>query len=39
MIIIINIPNANRQDKPVYINNNPITGTFKRYHDGDYKWY
>ena len=37
MIIIINIPNANRQDKPVYINNNPITGTFKRYHDGDYK--
>ena len=33
MIIIINIPNANRQDKPVYINNNPITGTFKRYHD------
>ena len=36
-IIIIKIPNANRQDKPVYINNNPITGTFKRYHDGDYK--
>ena len=36
-IIIINIPNAKRQDKPVYINNNPITGTFKRYHDGDYK--
>lgn len=36
-IIIINIPKANRQSKPVYINNNPITGTFKRYHDGDYK--
>lgn len=36
-IIIINIPKANRQNKPVYINNNPITGTFKRYHDGDYK--
>lgn len=36
-IIIINIPSANRQNKPVYINNNPITGTYKRYHDGDYK--
>lgn len=36
-IIIIKIPNANRQNKPVYINNNPITGTFKRYHDGDYR--
>jgi len=36
-IVIINIPSANRQNKPVYINNNPITGTYKRYHDGDYK--
>lgn len=37
IIIILNIPTANRLDKPIYINNNPITGTFKRYHDGDYK--
>lgn len=36
-IVVINIPSANRQNKPVYINNNPITGTYKRYHDGDYK--
>ena len=36
-IIIINIPNADRRNKPVYINNNPMIGTFKRYHDGDYK--
>lgn len=36
-IVIINIPSANRQNKPVYINNNPIIGTYKRYHDGDYK--
>lgn len=36
-IIIINVPTANRQNKPVYINNNQIIGTFKRYHDGDYK--
>ena len=37
MLIIVNVPNANRQDKPIYINNNPITGTYKRYHDGDYR--
>ena len=36
-VIIINIPVATRQNKPVYINNNPITGTYKRYNDGDYK--
>lgn len=37
IIIVITVPSANRKDKPVYINNNPITGTYKRYHDGDYK--
>lgn len=37
MLIIVNVPNANRKDKPIYINNNPITGTYKRYHDGDYR--
>lgn len=36
-IIIINIPSANRKNKPIFINNNPLTGTFKRFHEGDYK--
>lgn len=36
-IIIINIPSANRKNKPVYVNNNPMTGTYKRFHEGDYK--
>lgn len=36
-IIIINVPVANRRNKPIYINNNPITGTYKRYHEGDFK--
>lgn len=35
MLLIVNVPNANRKDKPIYINNNPITGTYKRYHDGE----
>lgn len=36
-IIIINVPRANRRNKPIYINNNPITGTYKRFHEGDFK--
>lgn len=35
-IIIISIPKAIRQNKPIYINNNPITGTYKRNYEGDY---
>lgn len=35
-IIIININNVPRTLKPVYINNNPITGTYKRNFEGDY---
>ena len=36
-IIVIQVPRANRRNKPVYINNNPITGTYKRFHEGDFK--
>lgn len=36
-VIVINVPRANRRNKPVYINNNPITGTYKRFHEGDFK--
>lgn len=36
-VILINIPRADRRNKPIYINNNPITGTYKRYNDGDFK--
>lgn len=35
-IMIINIHNLNRTIKPVYINNNPLTGTYKRNFEGDY---
>lgn len=37
IIIIISVPRANRKNKPVYINNNPILGTYKRFHEGDFK--
>ena len=36
-IIKITVPRASRREKPIYINNNPMTGTYKRNHSGDYK--
>jgi len=36
-IIKITIPRASRLEKPIFINNNPMTGTYKRNHSGDYK--
>lgn len=35
-IIVISIHNIDRTLKPVYINNNPMTGTYKRNYEGDY---
>ncbi|MDY7002527.1 MAG: putative DNA binding domain-containing protein [Cyanobacteriota bacterium] len=35
-VLIIQIPRASRTQRPVYINNNPITGTYKRNYSGDY---
>lgn len=36
-IVIINVPQAKPHQKPVYIDNNPYTGTYRRNGDGDYK--
>lgn len=36
-IIIINVPRADRKQKPIYINGNPMTGTYKRNYEGDYR--
>ena len=36
-VIKIIVPRATRREKPIYINNNPMTGTYKRNHSGDYK--
>lgn len=36
-IIIIKVPKADRKSKPIYINNNPMIGTYKRFHEGDFK--
>ncbi|MDJ0735030.1 MAG: putative DNA binding domain-containing protein [Nostocaceae cyanobacterium] len=36
-LVIIKVPKATRQQRPVYINNNPMTSTFKRNFEGDYR--
>lgn len=35
-IIVIRVPEAPRQQRPVYIKGNPYTGTYVRQHTGDY---
>ena len=35
-IIRIHVPQASYKDKPVYINENPLKGSYKRNHEGDY---
>ena len=35
-IVVIDIPQADYRQRPVYINGNPIKGTFKRTYEGDY---
>ena len=36
-ILIIKIPRAGRNKRPLYLNNNPKTGTYIRRHEGDYQ--
>jgi ATP-dependent DNA helicase RecG len=36
-ILCIQIPQVLRQQRPIYINGNPIGGTFKRNFEGDYR--
>jgi len=34
-IIHIHVPQASRKQKPLYLNNNPLTGTYKRFNSAD----
>lgn len=35
-IIVIRVPRADRVDKPIYVDGNPVSGTYKRNGEGDY---
>lgn len=34
--IVIDVPRADRREKPVYVGSDPFKGTFRRNHEGDY---
>lgn len=36
-LVIIHVPRAVRQQRPVFINGNPLAGTYKRNYEGDYR--
>jgi len=36
-IIVIEVPRADRTLKPIYLNDNPFTGTYRRNGEGDYR--
>jgi len=36
-IIEILVPRAGRKQRPVFVGKNPLSGTFRRQHEGDYK--
>ncbi|AMR28258.1 hypothetical protein A0257_14955 [Hymenobacter psoromatis] len=35
-VVLVRVPRARRQDRPVYVGTNPLTGTYRRQHEGDY---
>ena len=35
-VLAIRIPRASRRQRPIYIGQNPLTGTYRRYQEGDY---
>lgn len=35
-ILVVNVPRAERSAKPVYVGQDPKSGTYRRNHDGDY---
>lgn len=35
-VLVIHVPRATRQQRPVYVGQNPLTGTYRRNFEGDY---
>ncbi len=36
-VIVVRVPRARRTERPVYVGSNPLTGTYRRNYDGDYR--
>ena len=35
--VVVNVPRASRQQRPVFVGPNPMTGTYRRAEEGDYR--
>jgi ATP-dependent DNA helicase RecG len=35
VVLVLHVPRASRRQRPVFLNNNPLTGTYVRGHEGD----
>ncbi len=36
-LLVVQVPRATRRQRPVYVGQNPLIGTYRRFNDGDYK--
>lgn len=36
-VLVMRVPRASRRERPVFINGNPLTGTYRRNFEGDYR--
>ena len=36
-VLVIQVPRANRRQRPIFVGQNPLEGTFRRNYEGDYK--
>jgi ATP-dependent DNA helicase RecG len=35
-VLVVQVPRANRRQRPIFVGQNPLEGTYRRYGDGDY---
>lgn len=35
-VLVVQVPRASRRQRPIFVGQNPLEGTFRRYSDGDY---
>lgn len=36
-VVLVRVPRARRQDRPVFVGADPLTNTYRRQHEGDYR--
>ena len=36
LVLVVQVPRASRRQRPIFVGQNPLDGTYRRYSDGDY---